>query len=58
MLTMRCRVLHNELLEGHQEQHAADAAAEALQAQLVHCRAVEQAALDRCSLRHMLMVAL
>lgn len=47
MLSMRCRVLHNELLEGQQEQRAADAAAQLLQAELARCQAVEQAALTR-----------
>lgn len=50
MLTMRCRVLHNELLEGQQEQSTDDLAAEALQSKLLHFQAVEQAALNRCSL--------
>ena len=48
MLTMRCRVLHNELLEGQQEQEADHAVVEALQSELIHCQAAEQEALNRC----------
>lgn len=47
MLTMRCRVLHNELLEARQEQGADDAAAAVLEAELLQCQNVEHAALSR-----------
>jgi len=43
MLTMRCRVLQNELVEGQQEQQAAQATMVCLQHALLHQKALERA---------------
>ncbi len=43
MLTMRCRVLQNELVEGQQEQLAAEATMVCLQHALHHQNAMEHA---------------
>ncbi len=43
MLTMRCRVLQNELVEGQQEQQAAQATMVCLQHALHHQKALEHA---------------